>query len=1046
MTKRILSISIVLVVLICVSVLTVSAAGVSKSQCECGGTAVGKYNHTCETITYEPWTGSTTLPNSGNYYLTTDVTITATKAISGTLRLDLNGHSITRKVTTTSNTQVFSISETGLLVITDSTDNPGTVKRDLSGLSTAQAEGITDTGLLFLIAADSNTTVTDALSLYNGIFDVTGQYTSGGSVIYNDGLYSTVNIYGGELKGGITKGVDGAIYSVGHVNMFGGKLSGGVAYTTNGKSTGGIHITVTTGIGRYLTLSGDAQIIGNYRTSNGVTYEDANTRIRWGQLYMKGTFTGCVSVTCVDSSQNVITNPAESSWFQQYPFFYNGGPNVNTFDISDGAVLIDNEPNLGGKAKNGQIWLSEAKNQCECGGKAEGKYGHTCKVLNFLPWTSTTSLPSDGNYYLTDTVTTTARKDFSSGSIARIDLNGNDIIRSVTSTSISSSIFGSTVSGTVYLSITDSTSDVGTVTRDLSTLDAATQASIRNYGLLMFIQNITGGMTIYDGIYDMDGAYCDSASVVYNASTNSTLNIYGGDIRCGINPTSKQGAIYSTGPVGLYGGKITGSKTTSAAAGAVHMGNNSSKLTISGDVEVTGNSRVTIAGDGTITAVAPANIFAKPAQLKFAGTFTGNVGISPVSGTALTTPETGMKIGVSDNAVLNGTITIDGYKEYTAKVSGSDVVLCSSYPAITDHGMNTYYYSSLAEAIADYPGGESVIHLGQDVKETVTITQTTYINLDGCDIAGVSVNEGATLYVFDGKTNDYTVEDGDGYGKIGTISGKGTVSALPDGTAIAQDGYLMITESDGTSFHRLNLDTVAIGLRAADVGLYYQSQFGGDEVIKRNIKAYGTAMGAGQYPTYKNKTYTRIEDMSTWTPGMDANGNSNNLGNGVLLKGIMTEGGNTNKANSATRIYSCAYVELPDGTRVQGNIACYSLKEVFEGATGLVGIDARWDTYDEDTQAPLVTMYETFEKVMSTWKIPRIKATVTGGEVEDAPYEDDGVLKVLLIGHSLGLDSGFFFPEVYKEETGKDMVLGMLYHSGCPLYNHVNYLSNNTKQ
>ena len=929
------------------------------------------------------------------------------------------------------------------MVITDSTGKPGTVSRDLSALSTSTAESINNWGLLFVIAADdaATTEVSNALTLYNGIFDVTGQYSAGGSVISNSGLYSTVNIYGGELRGGITKGVHGAIYSKGHVNMFGGKLTGGVAYTTSQSSTGGIHITVTTGIGRYLSLSGDAQIIGNYRTSDGVTFEEANTRVRWGQLYMKGDFTGCVSVTCVDSSSVVYADPETADyWTKSYPFFYNGGANKTTFDISDGAVLIDNKPNLGGKAKNGQIWLTEAKNQCECGGKAEGKYGHTCKILNFLPWTSTTSLPSDGNYYLTDTVTTTARTDFGSGKTVRLDLNGHDIIRSVTSQKPTTSIFGMTSSGASYLSITDSTNEPGTVTRDLSTLDAATQAGIRNYGLLMFIQNITdGGMTIYNGVYDFDGAYCDSASVFWNQSANATLNIYGGDIRCGITPTDKQGAIYSSGPVGLYGGKISGAKFISESAAAIHL-SSTGTITISGDVEVSGNSRVTIASDGTITAVAPANIKAKASQLKFAGAFTGNVGISVAS------PATGAKIATADSAVISGTVSIDGYKEYAAKVSGTDVVIGSSYPAITDHGMNTYYYDSLADAIADYPGGEAIIRLGQDITTPVTVPQTTYMDLCGCDIANLTVNEGATLYVFDSKTNDYTVEDGDGYGKIIAISGAGTVSALPNGTGLTQDGYLMITEADGTSFHRLNLRTVGISLRASDVGIYYQSQFGGDEVIKRNIKAYGNAMGAGQKPTFKSKTYTRNSNMDTWKTGMDTNGNSNNLGNGVLLKGIMTVDGNTNKSNAATKIYSCAYVELEDGSRITGTLACYSLKDMFEGAAGLVGIDSRWNTLEESQQQPVIAMFEAFEKIMSTWKIPRIKATVSGGEVEDEPYEDDGILKVLMIGHSLGMDSVYFFPEVYKEETGKDIVVGLLYHSGCPLYNHVNYLNSNAKQ
>lgn len=1050
MKKRILSILAVLAILICVCVLTVSAAGETRTQCECGGTATGKQDHTCKNIDFLPWADSTSLPASGNYYLTTDVTLPAQHPITGTLRLDLNGHSITHKVTNTTDSRVFFIADAGKLAITDSTDKPGKVTRDLSELTAQQAESIGNWGLLFLVENDSTKSgeinATGTLSLYNGIFDATGQYSGGGSVISNGGLNFTVNIYGGELKGGITKGVNGAIYSVGHVNMFGGKLSGGIVHTTSKASTGGIHITVTTGQARHLTLSGDAEITGNYRTSDGITYEDANTRIRWGQLYMKGTFTGCVSITCVDSKQNVVLDPINSTWFADYPIFYNGGANVNTFDMSGGAILIDNEPKLGGEAKEGQIWLAETRNQCECGGKAEGKYGHTCKILNFLPWDSATSFPSHGNYYLETDVTIASRKVFVNGNRVRIDLNGNDIIRKVTTKESSTSIFSMDHSGVSYLSITDSTSVPGTVTRDLSALDAETQAAIRNYGLLLFLRNVTGGMTIYDGIYDFDGAYCDSASVIYNASANSTLNIYGGDIRCGITPTSNQGAIYSTGPVGLYGGKITGSKSVAANTAAVKLSSTTNYLTISGNVEVTGNSRVTIAADGSITAVAPANIFVNPSQLKFAGTFTGNVGISPVASGALTTPAVDMKIGSSEDAVIDGTVTIDGYKEYTAKVSGDNVVIAGAYSATTDHGMNTYYYDSLAEAIADYPGGESVIRLVQDVTESVTFPQTTYIDLNGCDIAAATVTSDATLYAFDSKTRDYTVEDGEGYGKMGAITG--SVQALPAGNSVTGEGYLMITEDSGTSFHRLTLEPSAMTLRSSCVGLYYESVFGCDEVVVRNIAAYGTAMGANVYPNFKGNTYTRFTDVTGWKAGTNIEGTPNMFSNGTLLDGIMAKNNDVekNKANAKIPVYTMPYIELKDGTRIDGICVCYSLQELLEGSDGLDGIDIRWDTLPITQQSPVIKLYEEYPDVVKTWKTPRILLTVFGISSSDEPYEDDGILKILMIGHSLGIDSAYFFPEVYKEETGKDVVVGLLYRSGCPLYEHVVHLGNNAKK
>lgn len=61
--------------------------------------------------------------------------------------------------------------------------------------------------------------------------------------------------------------------------------------------------------------------------------------------------------------------------------------------------------------------------------------------------------------------------------------------------------------------------------------------------------------------------------------------------------------------------------------------------------------------------------------------------------------------------------------------------------------------------------------------------------------------------------------------------------------------------------------------------------------------------------------------------------------------------------------------------------------------------------------------------------------------------EEDGIVdKILVIGHSLGLDSSYYFPFAYKEETGKDIIVGALYHSGCRLSQHAKFLQGNERQ
>lgn len=65
---------------------------------------------------------------------------------------------------------------------------------------------------------------------------------------------------------------------------------------------------------------------------------------------------------------------------------------------------------------------------------------------------------------------------------------------------------------------------------------------------------------------------------------------------------------------------------------------------------------------------------------------------------------------------------------------------------------------------------------------------------------------------------------------------------------------------------------------------------------------------------------------------------------------------------------------------------------------------------------------------------------------EKAAPKDDGVLKILMIGHSLGNDSTFMVPEVFKTEGKTPMVMGVIYHSGCRLFQHVSFIKQNAAQ
>lgn len=55
-------------------------------------------------------------------------------------------------------------------------------------------------------------------------------------------------------------------------------------------------------------------------------------------------------------------------------------------------------------------------------------------------------------------------------------------------------------------------------------------------------------------------------------------------------------------------------------------------------------------------------------------------------------------------------------------------------------------------------------------------------------------------------------------------------------------------------------------------------------------------------------------------------------------------------------------------------------------------------------------------------------------------------LKILMIGHSLGNDATYFVPEVFKAHSDTHLIMGVLYHSGCRLHQHVTYLEGDIAQ
>ncbi len=238
--------------------------------------------------------------------------------------------------------------------------------------------------------------------------------------------------------------------------------------------------------------------------------------------------------------------------------------------------------------------------------------------------------------------------------------------------------------------------------------------------------------------------------------------------------------------------------------------------------------------------------------------------------------------------------------------------------------------------------------------DNITIECDTTIDLNGYDIDGVAVAEGATLYICDSQTDDYTVADGV-YGKVTGITGN----------VEAAEGYLQV----GNSFHAVDLEIYAMTLRASEVGVYYKSRFAADEVVAEQVESFGVALSVITEPNADNmETQCGYSAFTGFCAGV------NEANASTLLRGIMSQDNadSQNFYNAHLPISGRAYIKTADGYFF-GNAVRRSLREQVEA------IDMIWDDLKVGQKAPVLAMADVFAASMEGWNVPNIQGIQTPG-------------------------------------------------------------------
>lgn len=551
-------------------------------------------------VDFEKWEESDSLPTSGNYYLTKNVKLSAGHTFTGNVTLCLNGYKIEAAPDAIDNIWV-----NGTLTITDCVGSGSIVGADkkhtgvniqsntgtlnlYGGTIKNFAKGVVNNGTFNMYGgkltknsqgvsnqrtfnmhggtitensgADNGAGVSNSDSFTMSGGDITNNTTSQGSGKgYGGGVYNSqyFEMTGGTITGNEAKKYGGGVYGYSNTtNIYGGRI------TSNRASQGDdVHASISCGV----HLKGEVTI-GGYRSdgllTNTAHYIDGKledgSKIRLSVPY--GTPNG---TTLLYQSVGYTITPEDLR-------------NISFTNTSAGYEMT--------LKSNGSVILTLPHKHTLCNGTTHTGAGHSgsCGTsITFEEWTDAAAqtqyrdgataanrLPTEGDWYLTQSVTLTATHEVNGGKL-NLCLNGNSV-----------------------------------------TLDAEGAVfSVKSGGELNLTDcKGTGSITHADS---KNGAGV-SVGAGSGETTAGTFNLYNGNITGNRNTNGEGGgvSVLSDGRFNMYGGTITENKA--ATGGGVYVADHAAVTigggTITNNVAdsdgggmTVGNCQVTLSGTVTIT-------------------------------------------------------------------------------------------------------------------------------------------------------------------------------------------------------------------------------------------------------------------------------------------------------------------------------------------------------------------------------------------------------------------------------------------------------------
>ena len=248
--------------------------------------------------------------------------------------------------------------------------------------------------------------------------------------------------------------------------------------------------------------------------------------------------------------------------------------------------------------------------------------------------------------------------------------------------------------------------------------------------------------------------------------------------------------------------------------------------------------------------------------------------------------------------------------------------------------------------------------------------------------------------------------------------------------------YVPVIDGATVTYHCISAKLTHVSIRPESCGIYYRGQWGCDSILADRIQEYGIAvslkaMPGADFATDPDCLYTVLSGDTMVSGECKAS---------VMINGIMDEALQSvdNQARGEMPIYATAYAKLDDGT---------------------VLLSDRAGTQD-DVAFSLYSIMATMDQQIKNEPGRHLRAAVTAGRDFYAKWkgngmenwlfnklqapEDDGVLKIIILGSSRSVNTFQLLYEAFKDQMpDQEFVMGVMYYSGCSMTMHENFIKTN---